>query len=180
MNANVTTKQASLRLYHNDAFGNHLRVWPTIDSLLVDDFEGQVSLRTIGLGGGGQAFYNVPVNEVLQRVGQMRDHVIANESAPDDQLLWQGELHQDTGPLYIRASFVAGLKMRDAMRTGAVDVNGLMAHMLLQRTMTPASLADTQALLEMFPGAVIETSVYRNPLGNCPGRNAVIWEVRQY
>jgi hypothetical protein len=47
--------------------------------------------------------------------------------------------------------------------------------------MTPSSWADFEALLELYPSHVLEVSVYAGTtVGDVPGRNAVVWEVRRY
>lgn len=69
---------------------------------------------------------------------------------------------------------------RTAMPTKGVSHKGLAARMLLQRYLTPSSLADVEAALERWPGHVLELSVLDKNLGTHPGRNHVVWEVRKY
>jgi hypothetical protein len=46
--------------------------------------------------------------------------------------------------------------------------------------MTPSSYADLEVLLERYPDHVFEISVWASCLGDTPGRNAIIWEIRRY
>lgn len=39
---------------------------------------------------------------------------------------------------------------------------------------------DVEILLELYPDATIELAAYPYTLGKIPGRNTVIWEVRDY
>jgi len=56
----------------------------------------------------------------------------------------------------------------------------LRSDLLLKLAMTPASHEDWNLLLERYPGHVLEVSVYDRCLGDTPGRNALVWEVREY
>jgi hypothetical protein len=73
-----------------------------------------------------------------------------------------------------------GASWREVMPRDGRQVGGLAARMLLARHLNPASLADLWALLERFPGHVVELSACGRCLGTVPGRNGVIWEVRDY
>lgn len=50
----------------------------------------------------------------------------------------------------------------------------------LNRWLTPDSLSDLRELLQLYPDHVVEFTALDSNLGTLPGRNAVIWEVRQY
>jgi len=69
--------------------------------------------------------------------------------------------------------------MRDAMKCSSEAFN-LEARMLLRLHLSPPSLDDIDGLLDMFSEHVVEFSAYECFLGDIPGRNAVIWEVREY
>ena len=60
------------------------------------------------------------------------------------------------------------------------EASGLRADLLLSSVMTPSSLDDWEMLTSRFPGHVLEVSVYDRCLGDVPGRNALVWEVRRY
>ena len=70
--------------------------------------------------------------------------------------------------------------MRDALSAAPEVAHRLRSDLLLEAAMTPASHEDWRRLLERHPGHVLEVSVYDRCLGDTPGRNALVWEVRMY
>jgi hypothetical protein len=70
--------------------------------------------------------------------------------------------------------------MRDALGIDTQIAQGLRADLLIREAMTPASYDDWQILLERYPGHVFEVSIYDRCLGDCPNRNALVWEIRRY
>jgi hypothetical protein len=108
----------------------------------------------------------------------VEDRVNFNESAPDERLVLQGEVSRFVGGLYLRYSTLK-LPMRSAMKD-ARDVGGASAQAILRGVLTGSSYEDLDALLELYPDAVVEFGAYAKCLGAIPGRNAVIWEVRAY
>ncbi len=56
----------------------------------------------------------------------------------------------------------------------------LQTKVLLDRYMDPASRDDVDALLERYPDATIEFTCFTVNVGNIPGRNTMMWEVRNY
>lgn len=67
-----------------------------------------------------------------------------------------------------------------AMMRRPVVWKGLSARMLLERHLNASSLADLQTLMSRFSCHVIELTAMPVCYGTIPGRNAVIWEVRDY
>lgn len=57
---------------------------------------------------------------------------------------------------------------------------GLAARLVLERHLNPSSLADLNVLRDRYPGHVYEFSTLDRNYGTVPGRNAVVWEVRDY
>jgi hypothetical protein len=57
---------------------------------------------------------------------------------------------------------------------------GSAATVLLRTVLNENSYDDLIALLETYPGHVVELSALDVCFGTVPGRNAVTWEVRQY
>ncbi|HYE77968.1 MAG TPA: hypothetical protein VEI97_08285 [bacterium] len=58
--------------------------------------------------------------------------------------------------------------------------HGTAARLLLARHLNPNSLDDLEALRVLWPGHVYELSACDTEIGTHPGRNAVVWEVRNY
>jgi len=57
---------------------------------------------------------------------------------------------------------------------------GVAARLVLERYLNANSLDDLRAVLDLFPGAVVELSTVDRCVGTVPLRNAVVWEVRHY
>ena len=70
--------------------------------------------------------------------------------------------------------------MNQALKEETKHAKNLRAKIILQETMCGSSFADLEALLELYPTAVIEFSTYGINVGEIPGRNTVIWEVRDF
>jgi hypothetical protein len=147
-----------------------------------------VTIRYRGEGGGSQfTRYNVPAADVaaavaeFQRAGAAAERFNFNEAAPDERLVFQGEVTQSTEHITLRMS-EEKTNMRSAMaNTDRVKhLYGLQAIHKLRTALSPSSYADLRALWELYPTAVVELSVYEMPVGDLKGRNAVVWEVRDY
>lgn len=181
----VNSKADYFRLCEAGIFGNSLRLWGTLDEVKEDGYTGVLSARVRRSTGGGHTRYNIKsiqeAEEVLaqwQAEGVQQKEIYFNESAPDEFLVSQGELMLSTN-FYSYFYCNEKLKMRDAMKKGR-QMEGLQVKMYLQSIMTPASYHDVQDLLNEFSDSVIELSVYDRCLGSRPGRNTLIWEVRNY
>jgi hypothetical protein len=183
----IPDKKTFYEMYEKGAFGNKLRTWDSIYDFFGDcdlGWRGKVSMRYRGAGGGGFCKYNVTcadANAVLDqwvREGADPNLVVLNESAPDDRLVWQGELLNAVDGWVLRYSEEKA-KMRDAM-TKAQQIRGIAVIALMKYTMTPSSYEDVMAIFDLFPDSVVELSVYAHRVGVIPGRNTVIWEVRNY
>ena len=191
---NILTKKQNYALWQSGAFGNKLRAWRTVEEWQASDYLGPVSLRTLGLG-NGPCRYDVPRFEVFSVISWWvdcfdipRDSIMLNESAPDDAVVLQGEYLNDI-PLYTESleaqwgyflHSCAKCKMLDALRLAPAVSTGLRSDLLIREAMSPSSHDDWQILLERYPGHVFEVSIYDRCLGDVPGRNALVWEVRRY
>jgi hypothetical protein len=183
----IPTKSASYRLYHGGEFGNKLRTWDSLVSVVSSGFSGKIVMRYKGANGG--AIYprlgeHLNLNEAAAAVrswiaaGAREDQIAYNEAAPDAALILQGEVMLSVEHVSLFWS-AERTTMRRAMNRGR-QWEGLRALALLKERLFPSSWEDVNLLLERFPTAVIEFSAYRHAVGNIPGRNAVIWEVRDY
>jgi hypothetical protein len=187
----VLSKPQNYGQWVGGAYGNRLRAWRSFAAYMASGFPGLVSLRYLGVGGGPYA-YDLTFAEAVHlqfmwRVSGWVDGLImVNESAPDQSIVLQGEYLNDVYHDGERARWGAftysraKVKMRAALAAGAEHADGLQAQLLLQGVMTASSWADWQVLLERYPGHVLEVSVYSGCLGDVPGRNALVWEVRRY
>jgi hypothetical protein len=184
----VLTKRENWRRASLGMYGNRLRSWDSIEALRTSDWRGLVTVRTL-LGGGGPCIYDMPVEraeKVSTSLGLPKAAVCFNQGAVDSTIRLQGEYLNDvvrvdgrTFDGVLRFSTVK-LKMRDALRVEERTLCGLAARLALRDCMTPSSWADFEALLEIYPGHVLEVSTYEGTLGDLPGRNSIVWEIRKY
>lgn len=181
----VLTKRQGIALWHAGAFGNKLRTW-TFKGWYLNSYTGEVGLRYADPRGGGACFeahltpgdavkvYNRWIREEKRRP----ECVIVCEEAPDHRLLINGELLLDHTWTFYHSRVKK--PMRAALREGGRYMSGLRTRETLRALMTPSSWSDLEALEDLYPGHVVELSVYDLCLGQCPGRNTIIWEVRKY
>jgi hypothetical protein len=189
----ILSKQQNYRIWQAGGFGNKLRAWRTIEEWRASGFRGKVVLRTLlNVGGSGLCRYGLSPDEVdgafeeFAAAGVPPELIMVNESAPDDSMIIQGEYLNDISVIdgevlwgwffYSRAQ----PQMRKALADAPEWARGLRADLLLRDAMTPSSYEDWQVLLERYPGHALEVSVYGHCLGDIPGRNALVWEVRRY
>ena len=179
----VKDKREAFALYHGGKFGNKLRTWDTVKDFVYSRYVGLVTMRYKGHGGAWVA-YNVPHDQVADTAKQwIREgadplRIVVNESAPDDRLTMQGEVVLVPQGLALFYS-TEKTKMRIAMQNG-IQVYHREANALMRRYCFPSSYDDLMDLLQMYPDAAIEFSCYAMAVGDCRGRNTVIWEVRNY
>jgi hypothetical protein len=184
----VLNKRQNYNLWQSGAFGNKLRAWRSVEEWRASGFQGSISLRCLRAnpnGSRGLCVYDVDsaevefwINELIQKTFVRRGDIMVNESAPDEAVVLQGEyLNELQGGLYYSR---AQRKMRDALLLAPEGALGLRADMLLRGAMTPSSYEDWRVLLDQYPGHVLEVSIYDRCLGDIPGRNALVWEVRRY
>jgi len=182
----VLTKQQNFELWQSGAFGNKLRQWRTIDEWKRSRFGGRVVLRYLGSAGGGFCKYNLrpdevgPTTEDWIKSGAELPKIMVNEAAPDRAVILQGELWNggDRWNYFLYSTVRA--HMRPALERESKVVEGLATNMLLRSAMAPSSYSDLEVLREMYPDHVIELSIYSINVGDIPGRNTLVWEVRRY
>lgn len=181
MEAAPTTKRNFIQRYMRGEFGNRLRTWANLDELAKSGFTGLVNLRS--KTSGSNFYHGIPAGEVLG-AWRWSDPPTAfhfNEAAPDDRLVLQGDVSVVIGGLMLVYDTTPGLTMRQAITDGLPQhAFKTVATALLRKHLFPTSLDDIYELLELYDGAVVEFSAYDVAVGDCRGRNAVIWEVRNY
>jgi hypothetical protein len=187
----VTSKRQNYRLWQAGEYGNRLRAWGSVRGWRDSGFAGPVALRTLG-DGGGPCHYDLLPDDVaavvanVMSLGIPADGLMINESAPAGDILLQGEYLNDISVMDGRAAWGwfrhsrARRQMRDALAEAPETSTGLASDLLLRSVMTPSSYDDWRVLLDRHPGHVLEVSVYGHCLGDTPGRNALVWEVRRY
>ena len=183
----ITSKEINYALWTTGGFGNRLRAWRSFEAWCESGFNGRVALRELGKAGGGQCAYNLDSAQVwpyylhwIYEDGIDPGNIMFNEAAPDWRVQLQGELWTGgDNEGYFLHTF-ARAQMRPALKLQQHVSTGLRTRMLLKGYCTPSSWADLEVLIERYPDHVIEISIYSGTLGNTPGRNALVWEVRKY
>lgn len=196
----ILSKRQNYRLWQGGAFGNKLRAWNSIEKWRADlqgegfhGRQGVFALRTLLPSGGGPCRFGLRSLGVMElvnewcRCGLPRDAIMINEQAPDESIVVQGEYLNDVCVVdgkthwgYFYFSRVR-MPMRPALTWRRPEVAyDLQANLMIREAMTPSSYEDWQVLLEQYPGHVLEVSIYSRCLGDIPGRNALVWEVRRY
>lgn len=180
----IKYKEHFYKKWEQGSLGNKPRTWSSYTDLMKSTYEGTVSLRYKGAGGGGFVAYNVPVIKVAEKIaewkskGAQQELITFNESAPDERLIAQGELMNGVEGLAFRYSTYKG-KMRDAMAQ-ATHVYRLQALQYIKSICMSNSYTDLLELMALYPESVIEFGAYEMPVGECRSRNVLIWEVRNY
>jgi len=129
--------------------------------------------------------YKVDIKEVpavmeeWKSLGIKKENIAFNQSMPDEHLILQGEIMKDENGLYVLYSRIKK-PMNLALKEKEEHAFGLNALRILKETLWPSSMSDVESLLEIYPDSVIEFSAYEIAVGEIPGRNTVIWEVRNF
>ena len=96
----------------------------------------------------------------------------------DQWLVWRGEVYDSPAGLVTIGTFGRkDLKWRQAM-AAAQERCGVAARALLREVLNGNSFDDLMELVDHYPGHVVELTALERCYGTCPGRNAVVWEVR--
>lgn len=172
-------------------FGNRLRSFDTLDELRQSGYVGPVGLR-YKEAGSPYCDIHVPPDEVCKRVrefvsqGARPELFTYNEPAPDHLLTMQGELTIGLKGLALYYSRDQA-PMRVALAATGRQVDGLRAKLTLEAYCNPKSYDMLIYLLDRYdPGPnvygtpVVEFSCFDVELGDMPGHNTLIWEVRDY
>ena len=190
-------KSWSYAFHYTGSFGNRASIWETLNKLKQSEWQGNICiLDKRGTQRGNKRpilpIYNIPkekLNEVIQdsiSQGIPLEVMTFNESMPDQHLLIQGELTRALdGTLHLTYTLI-----QKPMRLGLLEktefAQGLKAKIILEHFLWQSSIQEIMQCLEYFstgtqtPSPTIEFSTYSVPVGNTPGRNTVIWEVRSH
>lgn len=185
--APVRTKRRMYTLLANGDFGNTIPQYFSVAEWLASTESGRYrywGVRT--LKPGGPCRLNCPADEVPATAGGFTTSGNAiNISCMVDRAvtvtLWADVYDSPSGLLVYGVEYPPkGGSWRALMPSEGRQSEGVRAVMLLRRHLNASSLADLEALRERYPGHVYELSACRECFGTVPGRNGVIWEVRQY
>jgi hypothetical protein len=185
----IKNKKECYLLYELGFFGNKPLTWRTYEDIIDSGYSGDVVIRGRRSINRDKVKYNVSLDEAREKIRELESQGIHesdlafNQAMPDEHLTIQGELiHNTMLPPYGLYLLYSMLKkpMNISLEEDSHEAYGLQATNLLKSSMTASSFSDMEALMEMFPESAIEFSTYDICVGNIPGRNTVIWEVRNY
>lgn len=179
----ITNKAQMYELLSAGRFGNHIRVWYTLDEALASGYTGLVSIRSLQVTHPVRLYHN-PMEKLAEIVAGLPSSVTERglvffEAPPDAKRTIQGELTRLDSGYYLYYSRDCS-PMRIALEKDGKHAYGLAAKLILQHYLEPSDYDALQDLLDDFPGAVIEFSATSVPIGVIPHRKMVVWEVRHY
>lgn len=177
----VTNKVDFYQRFYAGEFGNHGPMWKSLSDWRKSRYANPIAIRTVKIG--GRCDYNIPRSEVESRtaefIRQGWKELNWSAMAPTDRTIVQGEACLLPGGLSLYVSREK-LPMRDALRVGGRQLNGVLAHALLRGACDPDSYDQLNHLLDSYDGHVVEFSTFECCWGVIDNRNTVIWEVRKY
>jgi hypothetical protein len=185
LSGKIGSKKDYYALYNNGMMGNKPLTWNSYDELLSSSWRNGVSIRSCKGIARSQTRFNVPFERIQQEMDDLKksgvsySEMVFNQSMPDDKLLIQGEINRTENGIYLHYSNVKK-PMNLALKEEPKHAFGLKAEMILKNFLFPQSYADLMELFEVFPDSVIEFGAYSTTVGNTPGRNTIVWEVRNY
>jgi len=188
----VSNKNDFYMKYISGFLGNRALAWSSYDELLKSGYKGDVCIRGKKNMTRSDVPYNVPFERVLDVIDKLSKQGFSvgdltfNQAMNDKQhLVLQGEVLRGAGGLHLHGTYVQE-KMNLALRESCFDVSGLIALQILRQSLWESSMNDLEVLLDYYSGvdgrfsSVVEFSAYDVAVGDVPGRNMVVWEVRDY
>jgi len=178
-NPPLDRKSEVSRLLRLGLFGNKLRDWPDPDA--VPRILHQSMLFAVRFLEPGRPFRTDMAWPELLRYWTKHPYPrYVAEAAPHSRILIQGEFARYAfGLPYFFYSF-AKTPQREALadHSNCHDAWGSRALEIIRHYLSPQSQAELDDIFEGWPEAVVELSAFDCHLGDRPGRNAIIWEVR--
>jgi hypothetical protein len=189
----IFTKRENYELCHSGGYGNRVRQWASIEDWRTSGYVDPVAMRVaLPGGGGGPSKFSVERWDVEHVARQWRDELgiscdcIRLSEMADGLRILQGEYLNDICTIDSETRHGLFLHTREsgpmplALKASKATTFGLRADLMIRLAMTPSSYSDWQELLNRYPGHVLEVSIWESCLGDCPSRNAVVWEIRRY
>lgn len=181
----ISSKSEFLKLWNAGRLGNKLRTWASVGE--AEGYDGLFSIRD-GRPDSNLARYLVPRDKVTENVEAMRllgaRDVYFVEMAPDHRLVLQGEYIngnlRGVGGSHVLNKYLMYSREQTQMKRVKkwLHLEGAASLALLRQHMDGNSWDDFQDLQDRYPDHTIEFGVYECFVGNLPGRNTIIWEVR--
>jgi len=184
----IKNKKECYALYEAGLFGNKALTWNSYKEILESGWSEGVCMRAKKkMINRKNVVYDLHLKDVPKKIKEWERHGVKeneisfNQSLPNHKILIQGELTRANEPydlflLYSTIKKPTNLALAEEER----NASGTLAKTILESCLSPSSYSDMESLLEQFPLSMIEFGSYKIPVGNIPGRNTLIWEVRNY
>lgn len=181
----IRNKTVCYEMRAKGSFGNSIRHWKTLKELKDSNYQGPVVIRNTYSSGG----VHKPCKDLQETIRVYKELIgthwdprdlMFNEGLDDLNLTLQGEALRGPPYGYWLCYSTLRVKMRVALKAAPRHLAGLQALNLLKGHMTESSFADFEAILELYPDHVVEFTCMNRFIGDLPGRNTIIWEVRYY
>jgi len=183
----ITNKRDMYRLLTAGSLGNTIPQWFDVSEWERSADAGRYPLWGVrSLVPGGPCRLNCPAAEVrataerpeFQRAGV---NVSAMVDAVTVVTAWLEVYDSPTGLVVYGIEYPPrGVSWREWMPTRGRHWEGTAARMVLRKHLNPNSLDDLSTVLDRWPGHVVELSAVEGCFGTVPGRNGIVWEVRNY
>lgn len=193
----ISNKVIMYECLRKGLFGAAFRIWYSVDDLRQDGYNGFLGVRE-GSGRAGKLVFYDSVDDIDDQIKQFICPIYC-EGSRYDNIVFSGEVRK-TGDddLQLTYSFeknnlrdilsgqsISGKidnpnELNDQTKVGLLAAFHRHADMLLRKYLSESSYEDMMALIQMFPGHVIEFTTYNVFVTELSGRNTVIWEVRMY
>jgi hypothetical protein len=173
------------RMLKSSYFGNRFRIFDNekefIDAV-ENGFDRFVGVRCAGKP-GLPYYHHKTFVEAISIGRRLREKfgcdVKYYECSPDEHIILQGEYCESELGSMLEWSSIR-THMREAFSLERNSLLGPGARLILKRVMSEGSYDDLMELCRLYPGSIIEFTVYEIFVGNLKGRNVVVWEVRNY
>lgn len=176
----IESKAEFFRLWNLGVLGHKLLTWTDPKEALASDAP-IIGVRQVGAAGGGRLDI-VPKAEIPGILRSWTNEglkYVLCEAAPDELGTLQGETCRTFRGWEGTMGLSRGLRMREAMKAGLLlPRSPAVTRFLLRTYLSPASLDDLDAILDLYPDSVVEFTCYDLDFGR--GRNTIFWEVRNY
>ena len=167
-------------------FGNRFRIWDTeaeFSKAVDEGFDWLVGVRCVG-NKQGLPYYHHKTYEEAVEIGRRLQRTYGcpvryYEASPDPFITIQGEFVEAPHGEMLEYSR-AKTHMRAAFAQERLMVFGPGARLVLKSYLDDSSYEDFLAIGRLYPDCTIEFTSYSIPVGEIPGRLAIIWEVRGY
>lgn len=179
----IQSKRQMYAMLNAGLLGNTTRQFFGIDEWLASPDRLQYPLWGVrSMKAGGKATrLDVPADEVEAFVRAEHGGLANISPMVDPWMVFRCEVQEDRRPpcgLRVFGTADRVLKWREALNKTGREWTGAAAVAVLKHYLTASDWEDLTALLERFPGHVVEMTVCSRAVGLIPGRRAIIWEVR--